>query len=1577
MARQFSLASNRSGPLRPDRKIIFGGASPSDDGMTPAQASHISSGGVSLIDPYSKGNLVFFQHAEEGWLLGRIQKIIQRRGERLFAVTPASQRQLSLHRNDQLWEADDLPEALRSVSELPKMRKDEILTTSISALDPVPDLLLCSRLTEAAVLQQLRSMFARREAYVYVGSESILSLNPGRHLEQSFGDELLHKYVEQQATRVDKKLPPHVWEFVQRAYWRMLSDGMGEARKQALVFTGCAGSGKTEGVKLSLRAIVAAAVRLANPGGPKERCERMGNLLMNTLLVLNSFGNASTSRHPNSSRSMKWLDVFISPAGALLGACHKVLLLERTRVVQPPDGERTFHCFYQLVAGLDTATRRRLGLGDRSSYDWLFKQVVPAAGDEAQDAERYTQCRTVMKECGFQQFELDTIDQILAGIIHLRRVNLQQDDPHSAAVWMPRNEDLVRVAAALWGLEPHRLFAEVASYTTIVRGHCQTKRLSAVQALEARDRVCQVVYSGLFGWILRRLNEFLAPPPATRGTLMGGEAAQQQHMSIGIMDIMGFEDDNRGNGIEQLITNALSEHMQGLHNARNFDSQMQECKEEGINLLGLTPPDTAPNLELVAGKCGILALLDEQASTQAAGLGNARADMRFLERVSIYNGRHPALRSTSQQGTFGVQHSAGLVWYGPVGNWRVRNTNPLTPNLKKLLCESTNLVVQALLPDGEDGELGCEIPIGSLAQQYHTAAHLMDLLLDERQAWWVRCVRPALALGSFIGSDVLLQLRRTGLLEMVLMQRYEYTVRPTHTYFLERYGRILGVRGPQEPDEVSSIVAVLSAVSLDSNDAKVGRTKVFLKKDGAAKLDRVLHDVISHGLPEPDKLERQRDVVVAMVRGWLAQLICKARAQNQFAADDDDDLGVTISDHQQLLDEDGEVPGVTTMQRREPKIRIDPRWTVLLDQPQGEALPKIPVSVKELQAACKVQLSCEMPDLDEHKVGEPHIEPPSISLPSEVPPFEELQYQSLILKDAEHLEKMDIDALYEVISQGRRETVAALKLSKEAISAIRQLVKQYKLHQRYMKRRLRSGLSGSEDARLSVMKQEFAGVEESEIRGFPNQFGPFCVKPLPTGGVENVVGLTYTLRSGGTLADLSSRGIEIKGQVSDMSLITLPPDIRKKAYIPSYAKYFCFAYPIPGLRELAAVSDQTGNSEQSAEVMFVTEGGFIYLDERNRPVGANALRSGPGLWFEGPFPWASEEGVLELRKKKRLQEVIKQEYVEAGAKFFAWLLPGEDFGVNPAPCHGGFLYLFRGPEDPPDKRDRYFIVAGGPPTEAQQEQEAMAMADDKHVGVQGEPLEQLPQIEGEKDLEGEWVPRRLREIVQQVIDGDHGLSKVRLKLEPLDPSTQVQIEKTRTAAHFRETGDLFSPLRHHRRGPDEFIDIPGGYLGWTPNGLKTVERTLDFSGKTYPFQTGVSTLMSPHRPRPFFMHTMQSNARTACGKSVDWHWDDAHDEGSKGGREDDNKGRARKYTQLTAQSVLDESYTQRETEAESAAQQAELLRTYPQATGPDAASFSPVPAARQASVATAFGVGGTGAPPAWRRRRQNSSQPPE
>ena len=153
--------------------------------------------------------------------------------------------------------------------------------------------------------------------------------------------------------------PPHLWavisdlvilpnfnhsivQIAECAYRNMISS----KKDNAMLITGESGAGKTENTK---KVITYLALAASGAGKKVEKKVSLEDQIVATNPILESYGNAKTARNNNSSRFGKFIRIFFTAGGKLAGCDIVSYLLEKSRITEQQEVERSYHIFYQLL----------------------------------------------------------------------------------------------------------------------------------------------------------------------------------------------------------------------------------------------------------------------------------------------------------------------------------------------------------------------------------------------------------------------------------------------------------------------------------------------------------------------------------------------------------------------------------------------------------------------------------------------------------------------------------------------------------------------------------------------------------------------------------------------------------------------------------------------------------------------------------------------------------------------------------------------------------------------------------------------------------------------------------------------------------------------------------------------------------------------------------------------------------------------------------------------------------------------------------------------------------------------------
>ncbi|XP_023192160.1 unconventional myosin-Ib isoform X3 [Xiphophorus maculatus] len=686
----------------------------------------------------------------------------------------------------------------------------EVKTSLLDNMIGVGDMVLLEPLTEDSFLENLKKRFDHNEIYTYIGSV-VISLNPYRSLPIYTPDK-----VEEYRNRNFYELSPHIYALADEAY-RSLRD---QDKDQCILITGESGAGKTEASKLVMSYVAAVC-------GKGQEVNKVKEQLLQSNPVLEAFGNAKTVRNDNSSRFGKYMDIEFDFKGDPLGGVISNYLLEKSRVVKQPRGERNFHIFYQLLSGASDDTLKKLKLErDFSKYNYLSLDSATVSGLD--DAANFRTVRNAMQIVGFMEDEMQSVLELVAAVLKLGNIEFK---PESRCNGMDesriKDKNDLKEMCELLGIEQSVLERAFSYRTVEAKMEKVSTTLNVAQAYYARDALAKNLYSRLFSWLVTRINESIKAQAKTR------------HKVMGVLDIYGFEIFEDGdNSFEQFIINYCNEKLQQIFIELTLREEQEEYIREGIEWTNIEYFNNAVICDLIENnQNGILAMLDEECLRPGTV-----TDETFLDKLNTICADHQHFESRLSKNSkflndhslphncFRIQHYAGKVLYRVEG-FVDKNNDLLYRDLSQAMYKANHSLIKQLFPEGNPVKVNLKRP-PTAGFQFKASVGTLMSNLQTKNPNYIRCIKPNDKKASHIFNESLVchQARYLGLMENVRVRRAGYAFRQAYEPCLERYKMLCKNTWPHWKGPARQGVEVLMTnLQVPAEEYSYGRSKIFIR----------------------------------------------------------------------------------------------------------------------------------------------------------------------------------------------------------------------------------------------------------------------------------------------------------------------------------------------------------------------------------------------------------------------------------------------------------------------------------------------------------------------------------------------------------------------------------------------------------------------------------------------------------------------------------------------------------------------------------------------------------------------------
>merc|ERR1739838_1292935 len=681
-------------------------------------------------------------------------------------------------------------------------------------------------LNDASVFWNLKVRFVAKLIYTYSGLFCIV-VNPYKRYPIYTGT-VVKMYLGKRKNEV----PPHLWAITETAYRNMLTN----LKDQSMLITGESGAGKTENTKKVISYLAAVAAPKKKPG--QEKKVALEDQIVATNPILESYGNAKTSRNDNSSWFGKFIRIHFNAAGKLCGCDIESYLLEKSRITQQQSVERSYHIFYQLLQPHVPTMKAECLLGD-DIYDYIYVSQGKVTVASIDDNEELEMTDAAFDIIGFSNQEKWDCYKITAGVMSSGQIEFVQKGRDDQAE--PGDLNFPTKVAACFGVDTNAYLKAFCKPKIKVGAEWVTKGQTCAQATSGVGGIARASFDRLFKWLIIKCNETLIDP------------TMKQNNFCAVLDIAGFEIFEY-NGFEQISINFVNEKLQQFFNHTMFVVEQEEYVAEGVEWAPVDfGMDAAACITMFEKPMGIWAILQEETLFPKA------TDKSFADKLQAGLGKLPNFvkpqSKTDPNAHFACSHYAGIVSYN-VTSWLEKNADPVNDTVVDVLKQGSNPLMVHLWrehpgqsnPPEEDKTKKKKKGGSSKTVSSVYLVQLGELMgiLHSTEPHFIRCIVPNTHKQPLMVETVLImqQLTCNGVLEGIRVCMLGFPNRMLYPDYKARYA-ILGAKEiASSSDQKVAVRALMEKIAFPVEKYQLGHTKVFFRAGALAYLEELRDGIV-------------------------------------------------------------------------------------------------------------------------------------------------------------------------------------------------------------------------------------------------------------------------------------------------------------------------------------------------------------------------------------------------------------------------------------------------------------------------------------------------------------------------------------------------------------------------------------------------------------------------------------------------------------------------------------------------------------------------------------------------------------
>merc|ERR1712127_299840 len=689
------------------------------------------------------------------------------------------------------------------------------------------DMVNLTFLNDASVFWNLKTRYQAKMIHTYSGL-FVVVVNPYKRYPL-----YTHRVSKIYLGKRRNEAPPHLWAIAETAYRGMLQN----SKNQAMLITGESGAGKTENTKK----VITYLAMVATSSGKKDvKKVSLEDQIVATNPILESYGNAKTSRNDNSSRFGKFIRIHFTASGKLAGCDIVSYLLEKSRITEQQSVERSYHIFYQLQQpyGEKICEGGLMAKAFISSdpYDYIYISQGKTKVESIDDDEELLYTEDAFNVLGFAEQDKMDCYVLTAGVMTCGGVVYEtkgRDD--QAEIDKLDMDTFAGKAAAAFGVDAKALFKAFCKPRIKVGTEWVTKGQTCEQATMATGGIARAIFDRVFKWLILQCNETLI------------DASLKKANFCAVLDIAGFEI-LEYNGFEQISINFVNEKLQQFFNHHMFVVEQESYVVEGIDWAMVDfGMDLAAAIIMFEKPMGIWAILEEESLFPKA------TDKSFEEKLKASLGKLPVFlkpqSKTDKNAHFAISHYAGIVSYNVTG-WLGRNKDPVNDSVVEILKSTSSSILLVQLWEDHPGqptvtpkEEGKKKKKGgggkTVSSVYLVSLGELMTTLYACEPHFVRCLVPNTHKkpGEVEPPLIMHQLTCNGVLEGIRICMRGFPNRMMYPDFKMRYACLGQDALKSSSDTKTAVWALMDGVPFSRDNYRLGHTMVFFRAGALGRLE--------------------------------------------------------------------------------------------------------------------------------------------------------------------------------------------------------------------------------------------------------------------------------------------------------------------------------------------------------------------------------------------------------------------------------------------------------------------------------------------------------------------------------------------------------------------------------------------------------------------------------------------------------------------------------------------------------------------------------------------------------------------